>query len=158
MHHEMVAVIFPVRHLVSAVGHVSDHAVKEALRVVRCLKSLDGDGIFRVKLLCDPAGDAVQFHAVHVESVHPLRNQAHKVPNPAGRLQKVPFLQTHLSQRFIHGLYHYRRRIKGIQGGFLCFPVFLRIKFHIQLYKLIRPVFAPFLKCLGKSAPPYITG
>ena len=65
MDQEIVPVIPGVRHLVLAEGHVSDHGIKKAVRERGCLKSLNSDVVFLIKLSGDPAGYRVELHTVH---------------------------------------------------------------------------------------------
>ena len=113
MDKKFLPVITPVYELIASKGNISYRHVKKAVRELGLFKSVDGNIRFRVKELCDPAGNAVQLHAIHLQAVHALRYKAQEVPNPAGRLQHIPFLQPHISQGFIHSFNYNRRRIKG---------------------------------------------
>ena len=114
MDQEIESVIPPVRHLVCAERHVPDYAVEKTVRVLCVFKPLYGDTVLRVKLPRNPAGNAVELHAIHLKASHSLRHKPHEVPGAAGRLQYVSLLQSHISKGFIHGLYDHRRRIKRI--------------------------------------------
>ena len=155
---KFLPVIATVYQLISAKGNISHRHIKETVRKLRLFKSADGNIRFRIKELCDPSGNAVKLHTIHVQPVHALRHQPQEISDPAGRLQNISFLQSHIFQCFIHGFDHHRRRVKGVQGGFPCRLIFLRIKFRIQFDKLVRPGFTPFLECFLQAAPSHIAG
>ena len=155
---EIVAVIPLVQHFVIAKGYIANGTVKETVRELHRLKALDGDLVFLVELPGNPAGNAVQLHAIHFQSFHALRHQPHKVADPTGRFQHVAGTQPHLFQRGIHRLDHSGRGIKGIEGGSPGFSVFFRGQRRFYLGVLLRPTGVVRVKCLGDAAPTDKTG
>ena len=95
---EVVAIILLVHHLERAEGHVADHHIEEVVREAGLLEALHGDGVLLVELLGDPAGDAVQLHAVHPGCAHALRQHPHEVAHAAAGLQDVALLEAHAVQ------------------------------------------------------------
>ena len=92
MDKKFLPVITPVYELIASKGDIPYRHVKKAVRELGLFKSADGNVCFRVKELCDPAGNAVQLHAVHLQVIHALRHKPQEVPDPAGRLQHISFL------------------------------------------------------------------
>ena len=158
MDQEIVAVIPLVQHFVIAKGYIANRTVKETVRELHCLKALDGDLVFLVQLPGNPAGNAVQLHAIHFQFFHTLRHQPHKVADPTGRFQHVAGTQPHLFQCGIHRLDHSGRGIKGIEGGSPGFSVFFRGQRRFYLGVLLRPTGVVRVKCLGDAAPTDKTG
>ena len=79
---EIVAVELPVSDLVRAKGHVADSQIEEILPVC-VFKACDGNVGLRVKVLCDPAGNAVQLHAVQPAVVHAFRQKSEEIADTA---------------------------------------------------------------------------
>ena len=65
-------VVSSVVYLILSERHIADGKVIE-ISPVRRFKSGNGDICLRIELLCNPAGDAVQFHAVELAALHLLR-------------------------------------------------------------------------------------
>ena len=65
-------VISPVIYLILSKRDVAHGEVVKVFSV-RCLKARDGNVRLGVKLLCDPAGDAVQLHSVELAALHRFR-------------------------------------------------------------------------------------
>ena len=57
-----------------------------------------------IELLCDPAGDAVQFHAKEPGFRHFLWEKAEEIADAHRGLQNVTRLEAHASDGLIHGL------------------------------------------------------
>lgn len=77
--------VLRIRYPVIAEGHIPSHTVEEAVRIPRGLKAPDLDHVLRIQLPCDPPGDTVQLNTIHLEALHPFRDQPREVPNPADR-------------------------------------------------------------------------
>ena len=82
MNQEVVAVKLPVGNLVRAKGHIADGQVKEILSI-RFLKARDSDIRLRVQILCNPASDTVQFHAVQPAVLHGFRQKTEEIADTA---------------------------------------------------------------------------
>ena len=153
MDQEIVAVISLIQHLVIAKGYIANRTVKETVRELHCLKALDGNLVFLVQLPGNPAGNAVQLHAIHFQPIHTLRHQPHKVADPTGRFQHITGTQPHLFQCGIHRLDHRGRGIKSVEGGASGLTVFFRGQRRFYLGILLRPTGVVRVKCLGDAAP-----
>ena len=95
MNQEIVAVELPVRNLVRAKGHVADSQIEEILPIC-VFKACDGNIGLRVKVLRNPAGDAVQLYAVQSAIVHAFRQKSEEIADTTGRLQDIAGTEAHL--------------------------------------------------------------
>ena len=150
---EVIAVILLVHHLERTEGHVADHHVEEIVREGGLLKALHGYGVLLVELLGDPAGDAVQLHAVHPGDAHALRQHTHEVAHAATRLQDVALPEAHAVQGVIHGTDDRGRRVKGVECGSPRRLVFLRGERRLDLRVFARPLAGIRVERLGDAAP-----
>ena len=116
MDQEILSVVAAVSQLIISKRDIPDDGIEEAVRKLCFLKALGDDGILLVKLPCDPCGDPVQFHAVHPDVLHAVRDHAHKIADAAGRLKNVASRKAHPLQCLIHAPDHHGRSIEGIQG------------------------------------------
>ena len=82
MNQEVVAVKLSVGNLVRTEWHVADGQVEEILSI-RFLKAGDGDIRLRIKILRNPAGDAVQLHAVQPAVLHAFRQKTEEIADTA---------------------------------------------------------------------------
>ena len=156
MNEKLLPIIAPVCQLITSKRNVSNSRIKKTVRELRFFKSTDGNIGFRIKELCNSAGNAVQFHTIHFQSIHSIRHKPHKISDPAGWFQNISLLQPHIFQCLVHGFYNYWRCVKSVQRGFSCCPVFIRFKLRMQFDKFIRPCFIPFFKCFLQTTPSYI--
>ena len=155
---KMLFVIAPVRQGVISKRDVADGEVKEAVWEAGFLKAPDGDAGFWVKLLGDPARNAVQLHAVELGCRHALRQHPEKVSHTAGGFQDVAGLEAHIPDCFIDSPDDSRSAVMGVQGGRSRRSVFLRGERRLQLQKFVGPFPIVFVKSLGQTAPAHIPG
>ena len=157
MNQEIVAVKLPVSDLVRAEGHIADGQVKEVLAV--CLfKPGHRDVRLRIQVLGDPAGDAVQLHAVEGAALHALRQQAEEVADAARGFQNIAAPESHLRHRVIDRPDHGRRGIVRVQGGSPGHLILFRRQHALQFTVLIRPGGIVLVKRLRKTAPAHVSG
>ena len=69
----MVSVIFAVTDLICPKRHISNHAVKKAVRVTGFLKSLYCNPVLLVKLFRNLPGNRIKLHAIHICGTHAFR-------------------------------------------------------------------------------------
>ena len=150
-------VVSPVVDLILPKGDVA-HGDVVKIPPVGGFKSRHGDVGLRVELLCDPARDAVQLHAVEFTVLHFLRQTAEKIADAASRFQDVAGLEAHAANRFIHSADHRGAGVVGVQGGGPRGGVFLRGQERLQLFVLIRPRGLAVVKSVGKAAPADVAG
>ena len=82
----MMAVICSIVDRKIAEGNISHGGNKRIVLKMGLFKPVDLDCRLGVQLLCDPAGDAVQFYAGKMTILHTLRAKSQKCPDAAGRL------------------------------------------------------------------------
>ena len=82
----MVAVICSIIDRKIAEGNISHGGNKGIVLKMGLFKAIDLDRRLGIQLLCDPAGDAVQFYAGKMTVLHTLRTKSQKCTNAAGRL------------------------------------------------------------------------
>ena len=75
-----------IRYLKISKRHISDNAIKEAVRHLYLFKAVYANAGILVKLLGDSAADTVQFHTVGFAACHICREKSKKVAGAAGRL------------------------------------------------------------------------
>ena len=114
MNEEIIFIILPVRHLVLAERHISHRHVKKIVRVVRLFKAGDLNIGFRVKLLRNPPGDPIQFHAVQPALLHILRQHTEEIADTHCRLQYISFFKPHMFQGFIDTADNHGACVMGI--------------------------------------------
>ena len=107
-------VVSPVIDLILPKRHVADGNIIK-IPSVGGFKSSHGNVCPGVKLLCDPPGDAVQFHTVEPAVLHGFGQTAEEVPDAHAGLQNIARFKAHILQRLIHGMYNGRAGIVGIQ-------------------------------------------
>ena len=113
---EILAVVTSVSQLIVSKRDVPDDGIEEAVRKLRFLKAFGGDGVLLVKLPCDSCRDPVQFHTVHPDVLHAVRDHAHEIADAAGRLKDVTSRKSYTLQCPIHIPDHHRRSIECIKG------------------------------------------
>ena len=82
MNQEIISVELPISDLVRAKGHVANSQIEEIFPV-SVFKACDGNIGLWVKVLCDPAGNAVQLHAVQPAIVHAFRQKSEEIADTA---------------------------------------------------------------------------
>ena len=150
-------VVSSVVYLILSEWHIADGKVIEIAPVGR-FKSGDGDIGVRVKLLCNPAGDAVQFHAIELAALHLLRQTAEEVADAHRRLQNVAGPETHIADSFIDRLDNRGAGVVRVQRGGTRSGVFLRGKCGVKLGKLVFPVILAFIKGICQTSPADVFG
>ena len=150
----VVLVVLLVGYFELTKRHIAYGGVKEAVREICFLKALHGDAVLLVELLRDPAGNAVQLHAVQPAFRHAVGQHTDKETDAAGRLQNVAGLEAHVFKRLINAANDRRRGIERGQGGFPRGGVFVLGQQSLQL--AVPAVL--FIEAVGKAAPAHITG
>ena len=80
---ETVLVIPLVVEGIAAERDVADGKVEKAVRQFGILKALHRDTVLLVKLLGNPPGDGIQFHAEQLAVLHALRHKPKEIADPA---------------------------------------------------------------------------
>ena len=143
--------------MVLAKRHVADGEVEEA-GAVRRLEARDGDVRFRVKLLGDSPGDAVQLHAVELAVCHVFRQQAEEVADAHRRLKDAPALEAHAAHGLIDGSDDRGRGVVRVERRAPRRLVFFRREQGFQLLKLALPLALVLVEYLGDAAPADVAG
>src|SRR5665648_285574 len=104
MNVKLVLIVLLVRDAVAAKGYITDGKVEKAVGKVDFLKTLHGYVGLLVKLLGDPARDAVQFNAVQLGFCHTFRHKTEKVAYAASGFQNIARLKAHVGKAGVHGL------------------------------------------------------
>ena len=133
MDQEVVLIIAFVRHLELAKGNIAYRRIEEAIRKVGVFKALHGNAGVLVKLLSDPAGNAVQLNSIEFRACHRLRHKPHEVADAAGRLQHIAGPEVHILKCAVDRLDNDRRRIKRRQRGLSGRSVFIFCQKLLQL-------------------------
>ena len=149
---ETELVVGLVIHLILAERHVADSQIEEVL-AVGGFKTGYGNISLRVELLCDPAGDAVQLHAVETGIRHFRREHTEEIANAHSGLQNVSRREAHVADSLVNGLDYCGRGIVRVQGGGSGCGVFFRRQRRVQLRKLILPVGFGLVKSVRETAP-----
>ena len=158
MYEKVVFVIPLVRHAVIAEGHVADGHIEEAIGEHGVLKPVDLDVGVLIQLLCDPAGQVVQLHAVELAARHALGQHTEEVADPAGGLQDVPCAEAHAFNGLVHGSDDGGRGVMGVQGGRPRGAVLLRRQQLLQFGVLLAPLGLGFVEGVRQSAPANVLG
>ena len=69
--------------------HIADDYIKMVVWEICFLKALNGNVRFLVELLCNPACERVDFHAVELAVLHTFGKQTKEIACTAGRLQDI---------------------------------------------------------------------
>ena len=119
---EVVLGVFAVIDGVCAERHVSDDEIKAIVGKGSLFKSLDLNVRVRVKFLCDPARDTVEFHAVEPCAVRDLsRHKPEEIARSHCRLQDtVIAFDTHFRERLVDSLDDFFGSIVSVQNACLC--------------------------------------
>ena len=122
-----------VRHLELTEGNIAHSRIEKAVRKVGVFKALHGNAGVLIKLLSDPAGNAVQLNPIELRVCHRLRYKPHEVANAAGRLQHIAGPEVHILKCAVDRLDNDRRRIKCRQRGLSGRSVFIFCQKLLQL-------------------------
>ena len=122
-----------VRDLELPEGNIADCRIEEAVRKVGVFKTLHCNAGVLIKLLGDPAGNAVQLNTIELRACHRLRDKPHEVADAAGRLQHVAGSEVHILKCAVDRLDNDRRRIKRCQRGLSGRSVFISCQKFLQL-------------------------
>ena len=125
MDQEVVLVIAFVRHLELTEGDIAYSRVEKAVRKVGVFKALHCNAGVLIKLLGDPAGNAVQLNSIELRACHRLRYKPHEIAYAAGRLQHIAGPEVHILKCAVDRLDNDRRRIKRRQRGLSGRSVFI---------------------------------
>ena len=79
-------IVPPVQNAQITEGYIADSHIEEAVGHIHFLKAVYRDPAVLIKLLCDPAGNAVDLHAVGAAFCHALRQHSDEVSYAAGGL------------------------------------------------------------------------
>ena len=115
----------PVADLILSKRYVAHGKVEEVLPVGG-FKACHGNIRLGVELLCDPAGNAVQLHAVEPAAFHALRQHTEEVAHAHAWLQNVPGLEAHILHRVVDGADNGGAGVVSVQRGSSGGGVFLR--------------------------------
>ena len=146
-----------VVHLILSERDVTDGKVIE-VPPVGGLKSCHGDVGLGVELLCNPATDGIQFHAVQTAAGHALRQHPEEIAHTAGRFQNVAGAEAHLFYRVVDGADHSGAGVVGVEGGGPGRFIFLRGQQFLQLRILSGPRGFVRVKGVRHAAPAHIAG
>ena len=115
----------PVADLILSKGYVAHGEVEEVLPVGG-FKAGHGNIRLWIELLCDSAGNTVQFHAVEPAAFHALRQHTEEVAHAHAWLQNVAGLEAHILHRVVNGADNGGTGVVGIEGRGAGGGVFLR--------------------------------
>ena len=133
---EAELVILRIADLILTERNIADGKVEKVFSVCR-LKACHGNIGIGIKLLCNAACDAVQFHAVELTVGHFGRQHTEEIADAHGRFQDITGGKAHSANRVIDGADNRRACKVGVQGRCPCRGVFLRGKGRIQLLKFL---------------------
>ena len=115
----------PVADLILSKGYVAHGEVEEVLPVGG-FKARHGNVCLGVELLCDPAGNAVQLHAVEPAVFHALRQHTEEVAHAHAGLQNIAGLEAHILYCVVNGADDGGAGVMGVEGGGTGGGIFLR--------------------------------
>ena len=144
-----------VVHLILSERDVTDGKVIE-VPPVGGLKSCHGDVGLGVELLCNPATDGIQFHAVQTAAGHALRQHPEEVAHPHRRLQNVAGTEAHLLHHSVHSADDGGAGVVSVEGGGAGCRVFLRGQQFLQLRILSGPRGFVRVEGVRQPAPAHI--
>ena len=124
---EAQLVIDRIIYFVLAERHIAYRKVKE-ISAVCGFKTCDGDIGFWIKLLGDPSGDGIQFHAVETAASHIFREHSKEIADTHGRLQNIAGLEAQIANSFINSTDNRGAGVVGVQRGRTGGGIFLRGK------------------------------
>ena len=154
---EAQLVIGRVIYFVLAKRHIAYRKVKEVSAVCG-FKSSDGDIGFGIKLLGDPSGDGIQFHAIETAASHIFREHSKEIANTHRRLQDVAGLEAHISYSFVDSTDNRGTGVVGIQRGCAGGGVFFWGKRGFQRLVFGCPAGLACVKSIRQAAPAHIAG
>ena len=146
-----------VVHLILSERDVTDGKVIE-VPPVGGLKSCHRDVGLGVELLCNPAADGIQFHAVQTAAGHALRQHPEEIAHTAGRFQNVAGAEAHLLYRAIDGADDDGAGVVGVEGGGPGRFIFLRGQKLFQFGVLLGPGSFGRVEGIRHTAPAHIAG
>ena len=157
MDEPVMLVVAPVNDLDISKRHIAYRKVKEVSAVCG-FKSSDGDIGFGIKLLGDPSGDGIQFHAIETAASHIFREHTKEIANTHRRLQNVAGLEAHISYSFVDSTDNCGTGVVGIQRGCAGGGVFFWGQGSFQLLIFGCPAGLVFIKGIRQAAPAHIAG
>ena len=86
MNEKLLGVVTAVIYLKISKRHIADNHIKVVVWQLRFLKALYGDVRFLIELLCNPACEFVNFHAVELAACHTVGKQTKEISCTARRL------------------------------------------------------------------------
>ena len=86
MDKEFLGIVAAVIDLKISERYIADNHIKVVVWQLRFLKALYGDVRFLIELLCNPACEFVNFHAVELAACHTVGKQTKEIARAAGRL------------------------------------------------------------------------
>ena len=155
---EIETIIFAVIDFVLAEGDITNHAVEETIGELRRFKALDGNLVFLVQLLSDPARNTIKLHAVHAKVAHAFGYKPHEITDATRRFKHIARGQSNIFKSFVHGLDYSGRRIKCVQSGSSGLSVLFRRKCGIELLELVCPGLLAFVKGFWNTTPTDVSG
>ena len=151
---KMIPVIGRIRQRIAAEGHITDRCVKRVVEVVLLLEAVDPDFRAGVKLLCDPAANAVKLNAAEFKAVHALRQTAEEVADTHCRFKHpVAVFQSEALYRAPHFADNDRRRVVCICCRSRRRTILVFREKFAQFFVLACPVFIVRRKSLRQAAP-----
>ena len=70
MDQEIVFIILLICHLILTKRNISDCHIKEIIRIIGLFKAFDLHICLRIKLFCNPSGNAVKLHSIQSAFFH----------------------------------------------------------------------------------------
>ena len=120
VYQKVIFIVSLIVHFKLPEGNIADCHIKKAVGKIRILKPLYAYIRFLIKLLCDSAADAVQFHTVNVAVFHAFGQKSQEISCAAGRLQNISRFKAHLRKYPIDCFYYCRLSVEGCQRAFPC--------------------------------------
>ena len=157
MNVETQLVVGRVIDLVLTKGYVANGQVKE-ISTVCCFKTCDGNIGLGVKLLGDPSGDGIQFHAVETAASHFFREHSKEITDTHRRLQDIAGLEAHIFYSFVDSTDNRGACVVGIQRGCAGGGVFFWGKRGFQRLVFGCPAGLACVKSIRQAAPAHIAG
>ena len=149
-------VVSPVVYLIVSKGDVADSHIVE-ITAISGFKASHRNVRPGIELLSDPAGDAVQFHAVQLAFLHGFRQHPEEITHTHGRLQDIASFETHVVQGLIDSPNDRGRSVVCVQGRSAGGGIFLRGQRRFQFFVFAAPILLVRVKGGGQAAPAHIT-
>ena len=158
MYPKTILFIFWVKNLVSAKWHISHNDIKLVFFKLCFLETFHLNSCVRMKLLCNPSTDTVQFNSVKLWVSHIFWQYAVKISDSHTGFQDWAALESELLQRLINHLCHNRRGIKSRINACSCLLIFFFCQQLLQFLVFICPIGAFGVERIGKTTPAHIPG